>query len=124
MKTKDAKPLHNIPTALPGAICVQWVRRGNKCYQCHARFWRENGRLRKQYVRQADVEAVTAASSFVPLVCWLQTPVAAVAWGCASARCCSGACVGKLPAASRVLRTKAAFAPRLCSACGELKNGT
>src|SRR5918911_4550701 len=61
MQTKDAKPLHNIPTALPGAICVQGVRRGNKCYQCHARFWRENGRLRKQYVRQADVEAVTAA---------------------------------------------------------------
>jgi hypothetical protein len=61
MTTKDAKPLHNIPATLPGAICVQWVRRGNKWYQCHARFWREGGRLRKQYVRQADVEAVTAA---------------------------------------------------------------
>ena len=61
MKTKDAKPLHNIPATLPGAICVQRVRRGNKWYQCHARFWRDGGRLRKQYVRQADVEAVRAA---------------------------------------------------------------
>ena len=61
MKTKDAKPLHNIPATLPGAVCVQRVRRGNQWYQCHARFWREGGRLRKQYVRQADVEAVTAA---------------------------------------------------------------
>src|SRR3954453_18957196 len=53
--------LQNIPAELPGVVCEQFVRRGNKRHVYHARFWREGGRLRKQYVRKADVEAVRAA---------------------------------------------------------------
>jgi hypothetical protein len=61
VKTKSENPLHTNPAMLPGAICVQWAIRGAKRRRYYARFWREGGRLRKQYVRQADVEAVTAA---------------------------------------------------------------
>ena len=61
MKTKSENPLHTNPAMLPGAVCVQWATRGSKRRRYYARFWREGGRLRKQYVRQADVEAVTAA---------------------------------------------------------------
>src|SRR5579871_814584 len=61
MKTKAAKTLQTTPAMLPGAVCVQWARRGDKRRRYYARFWREDGRLRKQYVRQADIEAVTAA---------------------------------------------------------------
>ncbi len=53
--------LQNIPAELPGVVCEQSVRRGNKWHVYYARFWREDGRLRKQYVRKADVEAVRAA---------------------------------------------------------------
>lgn len=53
--------LQNIPATLPGVVCVQYVTRGKKQYAYYARFWRERGRLRKQYVRKADVEAVRAA---------------------------------------------------------------
>jgi len=53
--------LQNIPAELPGVVCVQYVTRGKKRHAYHARFWREDGRLRKQYVRKADVEAVRAA---------------------------------------------------------------
>jgi len=53
--------LPNIPAELPGVVCEQSVRRGNKRHVYHARFWREDGRLRKQYVRKDDVEAVRAA---------------------------------------------------------------
>jgi hypothetical protein len=53
--------LQNIPAMLPGVVCVQYVKRGKKMHAYHARFWRERGKLRKQYVRKADVEAVRAA---------------------------------------------------------------
>ena len=53
--------LQNIPAELPGVVCEQSVRRGNKSHVYYARFWREGGRLHKQYVRKADVEAVRAA---------------------------------------------------------------
>jgi len=53
--------LQNIPAELPGVVCEQSVRRGNKQHVYYARFWREDGQLRKQYVRKADVEAVRAA---------------------------------------------------------------
>jgi hypothetical protein len=54
---------------LPGAVCTQWVRcsrAGCRCArgQLHGpyfyRFWRERGRLRKQYVKRVDVEQVRA----------------------------------------------------------------
>jgi hypothetical protein len=53
--------LQNIPAELPGVVCIQYVTRGKKRHAYHARFWRERGKLRKQYVRKCDVEAVRAA---------------------------------------------------------------
>ncbi len=53
--------LQNIPAELPGVVCEQSVQRGNKQHVYYARFWRKDGRLHKQYVRKADVEAVQAA---------------------------------------------------------------
>lgn len=58
------------PEPLPGAVCAQWVRCGRPGCKCargelhgpyYYRFWRERGRLRKAYVRPAEVEAVRAA---------------------------------------------------------------
>jgi len=67
MTTELAKTL---PKTLPGAICAQWKKCGKPVCKCargdlHGpywyRFWREDGRLRKAYVRQTDVPAVRAA---------------------------------------------------------------
>ena len=60
-QTELPETLQNIPAELPGVVCEQSVRRGNKQHVYYARFWREDGRLHKQYVRKADVEAVRAA---------------------------------------------------------------
>ena len=55
---------------LPGAVCPQFVRCGTPGCKCatgdlhgpyYYRFWREDGRLRKVYVKRADVAAVRAA---------------------------------------------------------------
>jgi len=55
---------------LPGAVCAQYVRCGRPGCKCakgelhgpyYYRFYRERGRLRKVYVRPAEVEAVRAA---------------------------------------------------------------
>jgi hypothetical protein len=55
---------------LPGAVCRQWKRCGKAGCKCSCgalhgpyfyRFWREDGRLRKAYVKSADVQAVRAA---------------------------------------------------------------
>ncbi len=46
---------------LPGAVCLQYRRSGATLRPYHYRFWREDGQLRKQYVRLADVESVRAA---------------------------------------------------------------
>lgn len=53
--------LQNTDATLPGVVCVQYVTRGAKRHEYHARFWREGGKLRKQYIRKADVERVRAA---------------------------------------------------------------
>jgi len=53
--------LQNTDAPLPGVVCVQYVTRGNKRHAYYARFWREGGKLHKQYVRKADVERVRAA---------------------------------------------------------------
>ncbi len=58
--------------ALPktGALCPQWVRCGKSSCHCAGGdlhgpywylFWRQGGRLRKRYIRAADVDAVRAA---------------------------------------------------------------
>src|SRR5262245_47492898 len=66
MQTKSDDPL---PKMLPGVVLYQWVRCGRPGCRCargrphgpyHYRFWREGGRLRKAYVRRADVAAVRA----------------------------------------------------------------
>lgn len=58
-----------LPKMLPGAVCEQWVRCGKANCRCargerHGpyffRFWREDGRLRKEYIKRRDVERVRA----------------------------------------------------------------
>ncbi len=61
VRTVSREALQNIPAELPGVVCVQYVTRGKKRHAYYARFWRERGRLRKQYIRKADVEAVRTA---------------------------------------------------------------
>jgi len=61
VRTVSHEALQNIPAELPGVVCVQYVTRGKKRHAYHARFWRERGRLRKQYIRKCDVETVRAA---------------------------------------------------------------
>jgi hypothetical protein len=59
-----------LPKTLPGAVCAQWVRCGRRNCRCargqlhgpyHYHFWRQGGRLRRRYVRPADVPRVRAA---------------------------------------------------------------
>jgi hypothetical protein len=65
--TKSPEPL---PKTLPGVVCAQRVRCGKPGCRCARgqrhlafyRFWREGGRLRKCYVRRADLASVRAAS--------------------------------------------------------------
>ena len=54
---------------LAGAVCVQWKRCGRPNCQCacgrlhgpyYCHFWREGGKLRKSYVRRADVAQMQA----------------------------------------------------------------
>ena len=53
-----------------GALCAQWKRCGRPTCRCargrlhgpyHCLFWREGGRLRKRYVRRADVDSLRVA---------------------------------------------------------------
>jgi hypothetical protein len=63
------KTPETLPKTLPGVVCAQRVRCGKASCHCargpghvaHYRFWREGGRLRKQYVKRADLAAVRAA---------------------------------------------------------------
>ena len=66
MKTKTAKALPKI-LPLPGSVCPQYRRCGKPNCRCHRgemhgayfyRFWREKGRLKKEYVPRSQVEAV------------------------------------------------------------------
>jgi hypothetical protein len=66
VKEETAEPL---PKTLPGAVCAQWVRCGRPRCRCargqlHGpyffRFWREDGRLRKQYVKRSELKEVRA----------------------------------------------------------------
>lgn len=58
---------NSLPKMLPGAVCVQWKRCGKSACRCAAgkphgpyfyRFYREEGLLRKAYVRKADLDRV------------------------------------------------------------------
>jgi hypothetical protein len=63
---KTPEPL---PKTLPGVVCAQRVQCGKPGCRCargpghlaYYRFWRDGGRLRKSYVRRADLDAVRAA---------------------------------------------------------------
>jgi len=59
-----------LPKTLRGVVCRQWVRCGRSNCRCASgqlhgpyayHFGRVNGRLRKRYVRPAEVEKVEAA---------------------------------------------------------------
>jgi hypothetical protein len=61
---------HSLPKTLKGVVRPQWVRCGKPTCRCargalhgpyYYRFWREHGRLRKQYVCAAEVNDVRAA---------------------------------------------------------------
>jgi hypothetical protein len=67
MQTKCPETLPKIP--LPGVVRPQWVRCGRSNCRCargqlHGpyfyRFWREGGKLKKAYVRPAELEQVRA----------------------------------------------------------------
>lgn len=67
MRVKTGKTL---PKTLPGAVCKQWVRCGKPNCRCtrgelHGpywyRFWREDAKLRKSYVKPCDLDVVRAA---------------------------------------------------------------
>ena len=60
MKTKTGETLPNL-SELTGSVCVQWRKSGDKLRPYYYRFWREGGRLRKQYVKLKDAETVAAA---------------------------------------------------------------
>ena len=66
METDLPEPL---PKTLPGVVRPQWVRCGRGNCRCargrlHGpyfyRFWREGGRLRKQYVKPSELDQVRA----------------------------------------------------------------
>lgn len=59
----------SLPKTLAGVVCQQFVRCGRANCRCRLgqphgpyfyRFWRDRGRLRKAYVRRADVTRVRA----------------------------------------------------------------
>ncbi len=58
----QTKTVKTLPNTLPGAVCAQWRERGGKRYgPYYFRFWREGGRLHKQYITRNEVDAVRAA---------------------------------------------------------------
>ncbi|WP_390888662.1 DUF6788 family protein [Frigoriglobus tundricola] len=69
MSRVTTKSTQTLPKMLPGVVCAQRVRCGKPGCRCargqehlaYYRFWREDGRLRKCYVRRADLVAVRAA---------------------------------------------------------------
>ncbi len=67
VKTKSTETL---PQSLSGAVCKQWKKCGKSNCRCakggqkhvqYCRFYRENGRLKQQYVKAKDLETVRAA---------------------------------------------------------------
>ena len=69
MRHSTNKTRQPLPKTLPGVVCAQRVRCGKTVCRCasgqghlaYYRFWREDGRLRKQYVRRTDLASVRAA---------------------------------------------------------------
>ena len=69
-QTESAKPS---PKTGEGAVCVQWVRCGKPNCSCtqggprhgpyYARYWWQDGRRHKRYVRRFEVADIVAACS-------------------------------------------------------------
>ncbi len=68
--TAQIKNQKSLPKMLPGSVCVQWKRCGRSGCKCmtgalhgpyYYRFWREDGRLCKAYVKRSDVQVIRAA---------------------------------------------------------------
>jgi len=56
--TETAEPLPKIR----GAVCAQWrVYKGKRLGPYYFLFWREDGKLRKKYIRKAELAATIAA---------------------------------------------------------------
>ena len=58
-----------LPKMLPGTVHAQWFRCGKPACRCargelhgpyYFRFWRESGKLRKVYVRPAELDEIRA----------------------------------------------------------------
>src|SRR5690349_21808447 len=60
VKIKTRETLPNL-SDLKGSVCVQWRKSGGDLRPYYYRFWREGGRLRKQYVKLSEVEKIRAA---------------------------------------------------------------
>jgi hypothetical protein len=68
MNLGEGKSPDSLPKTLPGVVCAQWVRCGKPGCRCargqwhlaYYRFWREQGKLHKCYVRRADLADVRA----------------------------------------------------------------
>ncbi len=67
----STQPVKALPKMGSAAVCPQWVRCGKPGCRCargelhgpyHYLFWREAGRLRRRYVRAADVVSLTLAT--------------------------------------------------------------
>lgn len=55
------KTVETLPK-IQGAVCAQWrVYEGKRLGPYYFLFWREGGKLRKRYVKRADVAATIAA---------------------------------------------------------------
>lgn len=68
-QSRPDKTLESLPKMLAGVVCAQRVRCGKPNCRCargrghlaYYRFWREDGKLCKQYVRRVDLASVQAA---------------------------------------------------------------
>lgn len=69
LRSDSNKCAETLPKTLLGVVCAQRVRCGKPGCRCarglghlaYYRFWREAGKLRKCYVRRADLASVRAA---------------------------------------------------------------
>lgn len=67
MEIPPANTGETLPKILPGTVHAQWVRCGKTSCRCqrgethgpyYYRFWREAGKLRKQYIKRQDVQSI------------------------------------------------------------------
>ena len=68
----ESEPPITLPKMMKGSVHAQWVKCGKAGCKCaHGElhgpyfylFWRENGKLRKEYVRRADLLQVRSATA-------------------------------------------------------------